>query len=90
MDLDEDRKQRKAALGGWRLLLVFVWWETESSRFPGIRKSLKSDYGCQRHVHFIFDRLLRRFPSDMDAWRQYVEFCSMTGAGKSLSEVFGR
>jgi hypothetical protein len=54
----------------------------------GIRKTSVSDHGCDKRVTFIFERLVRRFAGDKDAWRQYIQYCTIHGSEKTLATVY--
>ena len=49
-----------------------------------------ADHACIRHIHFIFDRLLRKIPGDLSLWLKYVTFQMETRAQKALSKAFAR
>lgn len=56
----------------------------------GVEKASMSDFACSRHIHFIFDRLLRRFGGDKELWTRYMQYCAETGAAKALSKLYPR
>ena len=45
---------------------------------------------CRRHISYIFDRAIRRFPSDMGLWADYVSFLKEKRLTSALNAVFGR
>ena len=46
--------------------------------------------GGTRHIHFIFERALRKYPSDMRLWGSYIDFCAHNKAERSGSHALGR
>ena len=53
-------------------------------------KSSVSDFSMQKRLHFIFDRMLRKWKGDVALWMQYIDFCVDQGANKMLHSVFAR
>ena len=45
---------------------------------------------CQRHISYIFDRAIRRFPSEMGLWADYVSFLKERKLISALNSVFGK
>ena len=46
--------------------------------------------GGTRHIHFIFDRALRKYPSDMRLWGAYIDFCAHHKAARAASRAMSR
>lgn len=46
--------------------------------------------GGVRHIHFIYERALNKFPTDLALWGSYVGFCRSCGALRSISNALGR
>lgn len=53
-------------------------------------KSSVSDFSMQKRLHFIFDRMLRKWKGDVALWMQYIDFCIDQGANKMLHSVLAR
>lgn len=80
INLETLRKMRKNRLG-------------IRSRFSfsvGMSKYLKSDNSVVNRTHFIFERMIRRYKSDLNVWLKYVEFCESIGANGKLGTLFPR
>ena len=45
---------------------------------------------CLRHISYIFDRAIRRFPSEMGLWADYVSFLKKKKLIAALNAVFGK
>ena len=45
---------------------------------------------CLRHISYIFDRAIRRFPSEMSLWADYVSFLKGKKLIAALNAVFGK
>lgn len=45
---------------------------------------------CLRHISYVFDRAIRRFPSEMNLWADYVSFLKSKKLTSALNAVFGR
>ena len=45
---------------------------------------------CQRHISYIFDRAIRRFPSEIGLWSDYIKFLKEKNLIKALNAIFGR
>lgn len=43
-----------------------------------------------RHICYVYERALRRFPGNMDLWNDYIHFLKTKGASNILNTVFGR
>ncbi|CBK22963.2 uncharacterized protein [Blastocystis hominis] len=56
----------------------------------GLSKYLKSDSSVVNRTHFIFERMIRRYKSDLNVWLKYVEFCESIGANGKLGTLFPR
>ncbi|WIA08040.1 hypothetical protein OEZ85_007510 [Tetradesmus obliquus] len=55
----------------------------------GKKKSL-ADYAIVRRIHFIFERAVRRFRSDLALWTAWLEFCRASSSNRRLGRVVGR
>ncbi|WIA28100.1 hypothetical protein OEZ86_010682 [Tetradesmus obliquus] len=55
----------------------------------GKKKSL-ADYAIVRRIHFIFERTVRRFRSDLALWTAWLEFCRASSSNRRLGRVVGR
>ena len=56
-----------------------------------IRDKLRSvAAACVRHISYIYERAVRRFPNSMDLWTGYISFLKSENAVKALNSVFGR
>ena len=49
-----------------------------------------SDHAGHRRIHFIFERLLRRFKGDVRLWLQYIDFARRTGSLNALGRIMAR
>ena len=45
---------------------------------------------CHRHISYIFDRAIRRFPSEMGLWADYVSFLKEQNMVSALNAVYGK
>eukprot|EP01041_Mallomonas_annulata_P004205 gene4205-8365_t len=43
-----------------------------------------------RHINYIFERAIRRFPKELSLWSDYISFLKTKNATTILSTVFGR
>ena len=80
INLETLRKMRKNRLG----IL------SRQSLNVGLSKYLKSDSSVVNRTHFIFERMIRRYKSDLNVWLKYVEFCESIGANGKLGTLFPR
>ena len=49
-----------------------------------------ADYCLPRRIHFIYDRLLRKFKGDLALWASWLRYCQATGAARQASRVLTR
>ena len=49
-----------------------------------------SDHAGRRHIHFIYERMLRHFPHDVTLWMRYIGEALRSGSGRVLGRVFVR
>ena len=56
----------------------------------GLDRSSIGDFAGIKRVHFLFDRVLRKFGGDLDLWLRYLDFAKRTGSSKALSQIFPR
>ena len=56
----------------------------------GLDRSSLGDFAGVKRVHFLFDRALRKFGSDLALWLRYLDFAKRTGSSKALSQIFPR
>jgi len=54
------------------------------------KKTSISDHSITQHIHFIFERAVRKFSDDLDLWNQYFEYCIQQDANRMLSKAFPR
>eukprot|EP00163_Fabomonas_tropica_P021665 TRINITY_DN3779_c0_g1_i5.p1 TRINITY_DN3779_c0_g1~~TRINITY_DN3779_c0_g1_i5.p1 ORF type:complete len:577 (-),score=140.71 TRINITY_DN3779_c0_g1_i5:266-1996(-) len=54
------------------------------------RKKGPSEFAGVRRIHFIFDRGLRKFKSDMKMWMQAIDFAMQVESSKTLNKLFAR
>ena len=43
-----------------------------------------------RHISYVFERAIRRFPSEVDIWMDYISFLKDSGSTTLLSNVLGK
>ena len=43
-----------------------------------------------RHISYIFERAIRRFPKELSLWNDYISFLSSNNCNKILNSVYGR
>ena len=43
-----------------------------------------------RHISYIYERAVRRFPNSLTLWKDYIDFLKGENAVKALNSVFGR
>jgi hypothetical protein len=58
--------------------------------FPAGKKKSIADYAIVRRIHFIFERAVRRFRSDLSLWTAWLEFCRASNSNRRLGRVVGR
>lgn len=51
-------------------------------------RNIKSSFS--RHVCYIFDRALRRFPSEVSIWADYIDYLKKSNANAALNTALGR
>jgi U3 small nucleolar RNA-associated protein 6 len=58
----------------------------------GLRHRPATDRAIVQFTHAVFRRALRKFPSDVDMWTQYIDWAEgqAKAAGKTLSRIFAR
>jgi len=47
-------------------------------------------FSCVKHIHFIFDRAVKKFRGDIDLWLEWIAYAKMEMSSKVLSKVFAR
>jgi len=47
-------------------------------------------FSCIERIRTIFDRCVRRYPSELSLWRAFIEFCQECCLDGALSDIFGR
>eukprot|EP00882_Tetradesmus_deserticola_P012186 GHRQ01012913.1.p2 GENE.GHRQ01012913.1~~GHRQ01012913.1.p2 ORF type:complete len:146 (+),score=57.52 GHRQ01012913.1:301-738(+) len=52
----------------------------------GKKKSI-ADYAIVRRIHFIFERAVRRFRSDVALWTAWLEFCRASSSSAARQEA---
>lgn len=57
---------------------------------PAGKKKSLADYAIVRRIHFIFERTVRRFRSDLALWTAWLEFCRASSSNRRLGRVVGR
>ena len=57
----------------------------------GIKKGKGTGkFSCVRHIHFIFDRAVKKFRGDVDLWLEWVAYAKSEMSSKVLSKIFAR
>ena len=56
----------------------------------GVKKMTKEDAACRRHLHFLYERMLRKFKGRVDLWMQYIEFSKRSDSTKVLGRAFAQ
>lgn len=56
----------------------------------GLTKPLISDYSVQKRILYTFERMVRRYPGNLNAWLKFVEYCESTGNQSRLSGLYPR
>lgn len=54
------------------------------------KKNTVSEHAITRRIFGIFDRALRRFPGDVNLWKQYLDMARSSRSYKAVSRIFGR
>jgi len=49
-----------------------------------------AEFSGTRRIHFIFDRLLTRFPGDKRLWIQFIKFAKEKNTKESLGKIFAK
>lgn len=57
---------------------------------PAGKKRSLADYAIVRRIHFIFERAVRKFKSDVSLWTAWLEFCRASNSSRRLGRVVGR
>jgi len=47
-------------------------------------------FSCVKHIHFIFDRAVKKFRGDIDLWLAWIDYAKAEQSSKVLSKVFAR
>ena len=47
-------------------------------------------FSCVRHIHFIFDRAVKKFKGDVGLWLEWINYAKSESSSKVLSKVFAR
>lgn len=81
-DLDLQRKKNKETLG---MSLAFG-----NDDVQGITKAGVSDWAITKRICFLYDKSLRKFKSDRSMWLEYIEYCKLIGANKTLTRIYGK
>jgi hypothetical protein len=56
----------------------------------GLRRTTVSDHAGIRRIHFIFDRVCKRFRGRVAWWLQWLDFSLRTASGKAAGRILGR
>jgi hypothetical protein len=62
--------------------------QSSSKEKKDLFRKLQSSF--LRHICYVYERALRRFPGNMDFWNDYIYFLKTKGANNVLNTVFGR
>jgi U3 small nucleolar RNA-associated protein 6 len=49
-----------------------------------------SDFAMVRRIHFIFERAVRKFKTDLGLWTAWLEFCRNSNSNRRLGRVVAR
>lgn len=47
-------------------------------------------FSCVKHIHFIFDRAVKKFRGDIDLWLEWIAYAKSEMSSKVLSKIFAR
>ena len=47
-------------------------------------------FSCVKHIHFIFDRAVKKFCGDLDLWLEWINYAKSEMSSKVLSKIFAR
>lgn len=53
-------------------------------------KTSLAEYCIPRRIHFIYERLLRKFRGDLSLWSAWLSYCRASGAAKQTSRVLAK
>lgn len=53
-------------------------------------KDTLADHCINRRIHFIYDRMLRKFKGDLTLWSQWIHFCKKSKSSRQMSRVLTR
>jgi U3 small nucleolar RNA-associated protein 6 len=57
----------------------------------GIKKGKGTGkFSCVQHIHFIFDRAVKKFRGDVDLWLEWIAYAKSEMSSKVLSKIFAR
>jgi hypothetical protein len=58
------------------------------ARMPSDVTSSVSDFACEKRIHFIFSRALKKFQGDIPLWNEYIDFAMRGTSSSRLSKIF--
>jgi hypothetical protein len=58
--------------------------------FVGKKKKSLADFAIVRRIHFIFERSVRKFKTDLGLWTSWLEFCKSSNSNRRLGRVVAR
>jgi hypothetical protein len=47
-------------------------------------------FSCVKHIHFIFDRAVKKFRGDIALWLEWIDYAKSEQSSKVLSKIFAR
>lgn len=56
----------------------------------GKKKKSLADFAIVRRIHFIFERAVRKFKTDLSLWTAWLEFCRSSNSNRRLGRVVAR
>ena len=54
------------------------------------RRARRVRHYCTRHIHFIFDRAVKKFKADINLWLEWAAFAKTASSSNVLSKIFAR
>eukprot|EP00124_Ichthyophonus_hoferi_P002817 Ihof_evm6s211 gene=Ihof_evmTU6s211 len=54
------------------------------------RENMKSEFHIVRHTHYVFNRMLKKFPGDYMLWLQYFALCRHMKSVRVLGKAYAR
>lgn len=64
--------------------------DSDTCCIAGRKKKSLADFAMVRRIHFIFERAVRKFKTDLTLWTAWLEFCRSSSSNRRLGRVVAR